>query len=35
MQNSTTIAGRGQYDRIRMTLSALDLLRTALLGLTR
>jgi nicotinamide-nucleotide amidase len=35
MHNSTTIAGRGQYDRIRMTLSALDLLRTGLLGVTR
>jgi nicotinamide-nucleotide amidase len=27
----STSAGRGQYDRIRMTLNALDLLRTALL----
>jgi nicotinamide-nucleotide amidase len=35
MQSSTSIAGRGQYDRIRMTLSAVDLLRTTLLGLTR
>jgi hypothetical protein len=26
-----TSAGRGQYDRIRMTLNALDLLRTALI----
>jgi hypothetical protein len=27
----STSAGRGQYDRTRMTLNALDLLRTALL----
>ena len=27
----STSAGRGQYDRSRMTLNALDLLRTALL----
>jgi nicotinamide-nucleotide amidase len=33
MKSSTAIAGRGQYDRIRMTLGAIDLLRTALLGL--
>jgi hypothetical protein len=31
MQSSTATAGRGQYDRIRMTLAAIDLLRTALL----
>jgi nicotinamide-nucleotide amidase len=31
LQRSTTMAGRGQYDRIRMTLSAIDLLRTALI----
>jgi nicotinamide-nucleotide amidase len=31
LRRSTTMAGRGQYDRIRMTLSAIDLLRTALL----
>jgi nicotinamide-nucleotide amidase len=30
-RTSATIAGRGQYDRTRMTLSAIDLLRTALI----
>ncbi len=30
-RSSATIAGRGQYDRTRMTLSAIDLLRTALI----
>jgi hypothetical protein len=29
-----TTAGRGAYDRSRMTLNALDLLRAALLGRT-
>ena len=28
---ASTMAGRGQYDRTRMTLNAMDLLRTALL----
>jgi hypothetical protein len=28
---TSTMAGRGQYDRTRMTLNAIDLLRTALL----
>jgi hypothetical protein len=27
----STMAGRGQYDRTRMTLNAVDLLRTALI----
>jgi hypothetical protein len=27
---TSTMAGRGQYDRTRMTLNAIDLLRTAL-----
>jgi nicotinamide-nucleotide amidase len=31
LQRSSTMAGRGQYDRTRMTLNAFDLLRTALL----
>jgi nicotinamide-nucleotide amidase len=31
LQRSSTMAGRGQYDRTRMTLNAIDLLRTALL----
>jgi nicotinamide-nucleotide amidase len=31
MRAATTMAGRGAYDRARMTLSAMDLLRTALL----
>jgi nicotinamide mononucleotide (NMN) deamidase PncC len=31
MRRSATTAGRGQYDRTRMTLNAIDLLRTALL----
>ena len=30
LQRSSTMAGRGQYDRTRMTLTAIDLLRTAL-----
>jgi hypothetical protein len=30
------MAGRGQYDRARMTLNAIDLLRTALInGMSR
>ena len=31
MQRTTTMAGRGAYDRTRMTLNAIDLLRTALI----
>ena len=31
LQRSSTMAGRGQYDRTRMTLNAIDLLRAALL----
>jgi nicotinamide-nucleotide amidase len=31
LQRSSMMAGRGQYDRTRMTLNAFDLLRTALL----
>ena len=31
MQRTTTMAGRGTYDRTRMTLNAIDLLRTALI----
>lgn len=31
MQRTSSMAGRGQYDRSRMTLNALDLLRVALL----
>jgi nicotinamide-nucleotide amidase len=31
LRRSSTMAGRGQYDRTRMTLNAFDLLRTALL----
>ena len=31
MRRQTTMAGRGHYDRTRMTLNAIDLLRTALL----
>src|SRR5919106_2816640 len=31
LQRSSAMAGRGQYDRTRMTLNAIDLLRTALL----
>jgi len=31
MRFTSTMAGRGQYDRARMTLNAIDLLRTALL----
>jgi nicotinamide-nucleotide amidase len=31
LRRSSTMAGRGQYDRTRMTLNAMDLLRTALL----
>jgi len=35
IQRMTTMAGRGQYDRTRMTLNAIDLLRSALLeGMT-
>lgn len=35
MQRMATMAGRGQYDRTRMTLNAIDLLRSALLqGMT-
>jgi nicotinamide-nucleotide amidase len=30
LQRSSTMAGRGQYDRTRMTLNAIDLLRAAL-----
>jgi nicotinamide-nucleotide amidase len=29
---TSTMAGRGQYDRTRMTINAIDLLRTVLLG---
>jgi nicotinamide mononucleotide (NMN) deamidase PncC len=31
MQRTSTMAGRGAYDRTRMTLNALDLLRTVLI----
>jgi nicotinamide-nucleotide amidase len=31
MQRTSTMAGRGAYDRTRMTLNAIDLLRTALI----
>jgi len=31
IQRTSTMAGRGTYDRTRMTLNALDLLRTALI----
>jgi hypothetical protein len=31
LQRESTSAGRGAYDRSRMTLNALDLLRTALI----
>jgi len=31
MQRTSTMAGRSAYDRTRMTLNAVDLLRTALL----
>jgi nicotinamide mononucleotide (NMN) deamidase PncC len=31
LQRSSMMAGRGQYDRTRMTLNAIDLLRTGLL----
>jgi nicotinamide mononucleotide (NMN) deamidase PncC len=31
-RTSNTMAGRGQYDRTRMTLNAIDLLRTTLLN---
>jgi nicotinamide-nucleotide amidase len=31
LRRSSTMAGRGQYDRTRMTLNAMDLLRTVLL----
>jgi competence/damage-inducible protein CinA-like protein len=31
MQRTSTMAGRGAYDRTRMTLNAMDLLRTALI----
>ncbi|HEX7233174.1 MAG TPA: CinA family nicotinamide mononucleotide deamidase-related protein [Candidatus Binatia bacterium] len=34
LRRESTTAGRGAYDRSRMTLNALDLLRTALLGRT-
>jgi hypothetical protein len=30
-RRTSTMAGRGAYDRTRMTLSAIDLLRTALI----
>jgi hypothetical protein len=31
MQRTSTMAGRGAYDRTRMTLNAIDLLRTVLI----
>jgi nicotinamide mononucleotide (NMN) deamidase PncC len=34
LRRESTTAGRGAYDRSRMTLNALDLLRAALLGRT-